>query len=249
MKESISARAEDYLETVWWLCREGGGAHTTDIAERLDVRKASVTEALQSLAKKGLVNYDRYMAVTLTKAGEKLARDVSRRHEVLRRFLTDVLCIKEAKADEEACKLEHALSRQVTERLIAFTEFMETCPRAGHEWVRGLSYQCSEIDGENRCRACIEQCLTELDERQGNETERKMMTADQMKRGERGRIVKLSCKGALAKRMADMGVVRGATLEVKRIAPMGDPIEFKVKGYHLSLRKEEAAGIDVEVEQ
>lgn len=64
--------------------------------------------------------------------------------------------------------------------------------------------------------------------------------------GERGRILRLDRRGALGQRMADMGLIPGAVVEVKRIAPLGDPLEVEVRGYRLSLRKSEAAGVLVE---
>ncbi|MBU1910449.1 MAG: ferrous iron transport protein A [Verrucomicrobia bacterium] len=64
--------------------------------------------------------------------------------------------------------------------------------------------------------------------------------------GQRGRIVRLDRRGALGQRMADMGLIAGAVVEVKRIAPLGDPLEVQIRGYRLSLRKAEAAGILVE---
>lgn len=68
-----------------------------------------------------------------------------------------------------------------------------------------------------------------------------------LKRGEKGRIVKIGGKGSVHRRLLDMGLVSGSEVEMERVAPLGDPIEIKVKGYNLSLRKEEAAGIQVEV--
>ena len=68
-----------------------------------------------------------------------------------------------------------------------------------------------------------------------------------LKPGTKARIIKVSGKGALHRRIMDMGVVPGTAIEVERVAPLGDPIEVKLKGYHLSLRKEEAANIFVEV--
>jgi Fe2+ transport system protein FeoA len=70
---------------------------------------------------------------------------------------------------------------------------------------------------------------------------------NQLKPKEKGKIVRLGGGGALRRRSLDMGVIPGAEVEVERVAPMGDPIEIKIKGYHLSLRKEEAANIYVEV--
>ena len=64
-----------------------------------------------------------------------------------------------------------------------------------------------------------------------------------------GRVVKVAGRGGVYRRILDMGVVSGTELRVERVAPLGDPIQIKVKGYHLTLRKEEAANIQVEVIQ
>ncbi len=69
----------------------------------------------------------------------------------------------------------------------------------------------------------------------------------ELKRGEKGKIVKIGSGGGLHRRLLDMGLVSGSEIKMERVAPMGDPIEIKVKGYNLSLRKEEAASIQVEV--
>ena len=71
----------------------------------------------------------------------------------------------------------------------------------------------------------------------------------ELNRGEKGRIVKIACTGSIRQRLLDMGLVSGSDIEMQRAAPMGDPIEIKVKGYNLALRKKEAAGIQVEVTQ
>ncbi len=65
--------------------------------------------------------------------------------------------------------------------------------------------------------------------------------------GEKGKIIKISAKGSVRRRILDMGAIKGADIEMERVAPLGDPIEVKIKGYHLSLRKEEAANIQVEI--
>ena len=69
----------------------------------------------------------------------------------------------------------------------------------------------------------------------------------ELKRGEKGKIVKIAGGGAVHRRLLDMGLVSGSEVEMERVAPLGDPIEIKVKGYNLSLRKEEAASIQIEV--
>jgi len=69
----------------------------------------------------------------------------------------------------------------------------------------------------------------------------------ELKPKEKGNIIKVGGKGSVHRRILDMGVVSGASVEVQRVAPLGDPIEIRVKGYNLTLRKEEAENILVEV--
>lgn len=64
-----------------------------------------------------------------------------------------------------------------------------------------------------------------------------------------GKICNLSCHGSLRRRLMNMGVVHGTPFEISRVAPLGDPIELKFKDFNLSLRKEEAGDIWVEVEE
>lgn len=64
---------------------------------------------------------------------------------------------------------------------------------------------------------------------------------------EKGRIVKVGGQGNIRRRLLDMGVVNGSIVEVLRVAPLGDPVQIKVKGYDLALRKTEAENIQVEL--
>ena len=64
---------------------------------------------------------------------------------------------------------------------------------------------------------------------------------------EKGMIVRVGGRGSIHRRLLDMGVVSGTSVEVVRAAPLGDPIEIKLKGYNLTLRKKEAANIQVEL--
>jgi ferrous iron transport protein A len=64
---------------------------------------------------------------------------------------------------------------------------------------------------------------------------------------EKGRIIKVGGQGEIRRRLLDMGVVNGAIVELLRIAPLGDPVQIKIKGYDLALRKKEAANIQVEL--
>jgi len=69
---------------------------------------------------------------------------------------------------------------------------------------------------------------------------------DELGRGQTGRILRVGGRPTARRRLLELGVVRGETITLQRAAPLGDPLEFIVKGYHLSLRKREAATITVE---
>ena len=68
----------------------------------------------------------------------------------------------------------------------------------------------------------------------------------ELKPGEEGIVVRVEGPPALRRRLMEMGVVRGTRVKMVRKAPLGDPIEYEVKGYNLSLRAEEADGVYVE---
>lgn len=70
-------------------------------------------------------------------------------------------------------------------------------------------------------------------------------TLKSLKPGEGGTIVSIKGKGPIRRRLMDMGVVRGSEVMVEKVAPLGDPIEIKIKDYHLTLRKEDAENIIV----
>ena len=72
------------------------------------------------------------------------------------------------------------------------------------------------------------------------------MTLKEAKIGSTVTVKKINSTGALKRRIMDMGITRGAQIYVRKVAPLGDPIEVTVRNYELSLRKEDAANIEVE---
>jgi Mn-dependent DtxR family transcriptional regulator len=88
MKIGASAAAEDYLERILELITTKGYARVVDIAEKLNISQASVTNMLQRLDADGLIHYEKYRGLVLTAQGESVARGISYRHHVLTDFLT-----------------------------------------------------------------------------------------------------------------------------------------------------------------
>ncbi|RLF31510.1 MAG: DtxR family transcriptional regulator [Thermoplasmata archaeon] len=248
LTNTLTASLEDYLEAIFHIIAEKQAVRPKDIAKRLRVSNSSVTGALRSLADKGLINYAPYDVISLTPSGKTAAKDVIRRHEALRDFFVKVLAVDEQNADKAACRMEHSIPRFILERFIQFAEFVEVCPRAGSKWIAGFGYYCDQGDTIENCEKCISVALEEVRQRR-QQGGREAMTPTKLmdlKPGRKGKVLKINLRGETNKRIVEMGITPGAVVEVERVAPLGDPIDIKVKGYHLSLRKEEAEGIEIE---
>jgi len=74
-----------------------------------------------------------------------------------------------------------------------------------------------------------------------------VVTLDTLAPGESGRVVRVHGRGAVRRRLVDMGLTGGAVIEVVKLSPLGDPVEYRLRGYHLSLRTSEARTIEVEL--
>ncbi len=138
----VSASLEDYLEAIFHIEASKGAARAKDIALAMDVKNASVTQALRSLSEKDLVNYAPYEVITLTQSGHQIALDVVHRHEILEKFLSQVLGLEKLEADEGACRMEHSVSRPILNRLIKFMEHFQTCPLSDIRWDDDEGFFC-----------------------------------------------------------------------------------------------------------
>ncbi len=75
-----------------------------------------------------------------------------------------------------------------------------------------------------------------------------MIGLDKMLPGQEGKVIKVEGQGVLRRRLLDMGLTPGTTVNVHNVAPLGDPMEIRLRGYELSIRKEDAKGIIIECE-
>ena len=157
-RETLSASLEDYLEVIYGLIEKHRVARSRDIARKMEVTGASVTGALRALAEKKLVNYAPYELVTLTEQGRNMEK-VSGRHLALKEFFAAVLGLNEREAGENACRVEHAVSEDLMQRLIRFAEFIRVCPRAGSRWLEGFS-RFYENPSCGRSQSECEQCMS-----------------------------------------------------------------------------------------
>ncbi len=247
---SLSASLENYLEAIYHLTEKHKVARSKDIAKKLEINRSSVTGGLQALRSRGLINYEPYEFITLTDEGRDIAASVVYRHNTLKNFFVEVLSIDEDEADEAACRMEHGISKNIANRLMDFANYFKICPNSGVKWVEGIGYTCApnhKVTEGERCQRCIamenaKNCSINLPRACSNMIARAL---SDLKPGESGIIESIYGKSAIKRRIRDMGVTNGSLIEVIRVAPMGNPIEVKVKDYHLSLRKDEAADIIV----
>jgi len=115
---------EDYIEAIVELeaAQDVNQIRSVDIATMLDVSKASVNKALQTLREAGLIDQERYGRITLTEAGRTYGQEILERHLILRDFLANDLGVDPQVADEEACRMEHAISDDTMARWAAWLE-------------------------------------------------------------------------------------------------------------------------------
>jgi len=150
----LTASQEDYLEAILGLIRQTGNARVRDIARRLGVAKPSVTFALQGLARRHLVNYQPYQLVTLTERGTELAEQVRSRHRGLSRFLQDVLDVDEKIAEENACRIEHAVPDGLVRRLSCFGEFISQGDVPSRRLPAAFRRYCAKQRRSGSCEGC-----------------------------------------------------------------------------------------------
>ena len=121
----LTVANEDYLECMVRIeseAGEGAGVRSVDIANQLDVSKASVNKAGAALKSQGLVDQSHYGKVMLTDEGRAIGEAVWYRHRLLRTFLMRELGVPYQRADSEACMMEHALSEDTMDRWLRYLE-------------------------------------------------------------------------------------------------------------------------------
>ena len=142
--------------------RSTGWPGPRDIADRLGITRGTVTSALKSLSEKGLINYQPYSHITLTATGEQIAAKIIRRHRIVSRYLHEVLQLPLDVSEDNACRAEHVLDRQVIDRLVCHLEFLEKCPRMGTVWRDSVNLFCKDGINQQNCRECLGRCLAGL---------------------------------------------------------------------------------------
>lgn len=121
--KSLSSGLEDYLEVIYISHINNEPLKGAELARKLNISRASVSEALAKLVAKNLIKYNSYEAIAITQAGIEEAMKVYNKHHTLEHFFEQVLGIEKSEASENACKIEHIVSQNILDEMQCFTKF------------------------------------------------------------------------------------------------------------------------------
>ncbi len=202
MPESVTPAVEDYLKAIYALDAGGGSVTTTALAERLDVRPASVSGMLPKLTALGLVEHEPYRGVRLTERGSRVALEVVRHHRLLELFLVQSLGMTWDEVHAEAEVLEHVLSEELEELIAAKLGDPAFDPHGDPIPSRELTVPADE----SRSLFSLEP-------------------------GEKGTFVRISDSDpAMLRFLSDRGIAPGARVEVVERQPFDGPLYVRSGG-------------------
>jgi len=153
MDKKLSSNMEDYLEAILSASKEKGYAQVKDIQKALDVKMPSVSGALQNLKEQKFIKHEKYGHIFLTRKGKKVAEEILERHTALVKFLTDILLVDKNLAEQDACKMEHILSKQTFERVLELTKFSQKPYPSTDEkknWIKNFHRQINDNSREKK---------------------------------------------------------------------------------------------------
>ncbi len=211
----LSESIEDYLKAIYALKKEVGKVVTTQLAERLEVKPASVTGMVRKLADMKLVTYKPYQGVALTKAGQKVALEVIRHHRLLELYLNEIMGLPWDKVHQEAEKLEHAISEELEDRIDQLLGHPTTDPHGSP-----IPSKAGKVN---------------------NSSSKKL---SEMKRGEKAKIAEVRDEDSeLLRYVGELGLFPGKSFEVVNVAPYKGPMTLKIKSKKIIVGREAAKQI------
>jgi DtxR family Mn-dependent transcriptional regulator len=233
---ALTASMEDYLEAILIIGLEKKVTRVKDIAKHLNVKTSSVAHAIKVLSKKELVHQEPYGYIELTQKGVLRAKEIYEKHKTLYKFFHEILGIDPKAAEQDACEMEHHIHRQTLDRIVKFIDLVETCPEGEPLWLSSFHYYVKHGKKPGHC----EETKSILRGGEG------MKHLSDLTVGKKGKVSRVVAEAGVKRKLLDMGIVPGVEIQIQKVAPLGDPVDVLVKGYHLSLRRDEAETISVE---
>ncbi|MBI2955149.1 MAG: metal-dependent transcriptional regulator [Chloroflexi bacterium] len=208
---------EEYIEAIYIMQSEDSVVISARLAERMAVSAPTMTDTLKRMTKQGYVVVDRRKEINLTEKGKEVAESLVRRHRLSERWLTDVLGLDWSKAHQEACKLEHAISPEVEEKLSKALDNPSTCPHG------------NPIPGS------------------GKTVPKDSISLNQVSNGNEVTVIRVSQSGEEDPRFLDYlmrgGIVPGAKLKVVEVAPWAGTVTVSSGENSVSIGMQAAAHV------
>lgn len=212
--EADTPRIEEYLESIYKLQQVQHPVSTSRLAEHLRLSPPSVSEMMKKLVQKGLINYAE-KGVCLTEEGSVIAKKVIRRHRLSERLLTDILGFGWDEVHDEACRLEHAISPEMEERIAKSLGDPKTCPHG-----------------------------FPIPDKDGVMVKEKVRRLSDLKASEKGTIVSVFEEDPkMLQYLASLGLLPDVPITVEEVAPFGGPLIVRVSGSRYALGREVASKI------
>ena len=209
-----------YLEAIHYMEAEGEAVRSARLADWLGVSRPTVTVALRRMTRDGMVRLNSRKEIELTRRGAEAAAAIVRRHRIMERWLTDVLGLDWVAADEEAARLEHAVSEQVEQRVWETLGRPTSCPHGnpipGYAAMRAGEVRLSALAPGTR--AAVSR-ISEVAEREAP---------------------------TLLRYLLDRRLVPGKEVEVRDVDEVGRTLQLSVAGREITLSHETAGKIWVE---
>jgi DtxR family Mn-dependent transcriptional regulator len=216
-KPGLSVAIQDYLKEIYKIQSSGERATTTAIARRLGVAPSSATSMLKKLAVLGLAEHAPYRGVELSDAGVKIALEVIRHHRLLEQYLAETLGLGIDAVHDEADRLEHVISEELEARI-----------------DEQLGYPTHDPHGDPIPDAGLNVDLTSL------------RSLDALVPGEQATVRRIpDGDAALLRYLAELTLVPGRQVTMRRSEPFGGPLTVDVDGSEHAISRELAGQIGV----
>ena len=141
----ISKSLEEYLKTMYLLKQQNNKIRVTDIANKMDISKASVNKAVNNLKEAGYLEYESYGTIILTSEGENLAKKILEAYDIVYLFLKDVLNLEEEEAKNEAENIKGVISDNTINKLAKYV----------HKTLGLNNLDCNYDVNKEKCRCCL----------------------------------------------------------------------------------------------
>ena len=217
--EKLNIKNQDLLEAIYEMEVLNGKARLTDVAAKLEFSKSRANQEVKKLKNMGLVVEERYGPLQLTDLGKFEAERVVFTHQLIKTFLIRILNVEEDVAEKDACAIEHVISEETIQAIVNQLE------------------KVTDSIGDFSLKEAEEYLI-------------RKKRLSELKMNQKAKILKiLKIQGGreMKKRLMEMGVIKGEVVQLVGIAPFGDPLEFAINDFKLSLRLKEIDNIIVEL--